>query len=158
MKNVMQGTSCINSAAQFSAHRRSLIELLGAAKMITTAEYEVAAQNILTCQSLATLQKWYRNCVREITRREEALPVPTPVVYVTADQTQEIQRLLNHVSITRREKTRVLRTLPQLDSTQAVATIGELWAKIISHAGETPAADGWSRRGGEQQVSYSTAA
>ncbi len=158
MKNVIQAPGCANNQAQFSAHRRSLIELLGAAKMITTAEYEVAAQNVLACQSLATLQKWYRNCVREIARREEALPVPTPVVYVTADQTQEIQRLLNHVSITRREKTQVLRTLPELDSTQAVATIGELWAKIISRAGENPPVDGWSRRGHAAQLSYSTAA
>lgn len=154
----MQGTSCINSAAQFSAHRRSLIELLGAAKMITTAEYEVAAQNIIACQSLATLQKWYRNCVREITRREAAQATPAPVVYATADQRQEITRLLNHVSITYREKTRVLLTLPKLDSVQAMATIGGLWAKIIGRAGENPPADGWSRRGDNTQLSYSTAA
>lgn len=158
MKNVMPGASCINSTAQLSAYRRSLIELLGAAKVITLAEYEVAAHNIITCQALATLQKWYRNCIREIARREEAAPVPALVVYATVDQTQEIQRLLNHVSISRREKTQVLHTLPQLEHTQAVATIGSLWAKIIGRAGETPPADGWSRRGSEPQVSYSTAA
>jgi hypothetical protein len=146
--------AALTAPAQLSAHRRSIMNMLVGCPFITTAEYDTAMQRTLACQSLAILQKWYRNCIREIARREEASSVPAPVVYATANQREEIQRLLNHVSITRREKTRVLLTLNQLDSTQAVATIGSLWAKIISRAGEVPPADGWSRT----DVSHSLAA
>lgn len=146
--------AALTAAAQLSAHRRSIMDMLVGCPLITTAEYDTAMNRTLACQDLATLQKWYRNTVREIARREGASPVPAPVVYATASQTEEIQRLVNHVSITWREKTRVLLTLNQLDSTQAVATIGSLWAKIISRAGENPPADGWSKT----NVSHSLAA
>lgn len=142
------------AASQLSAHRRSIMDMLVGCSFITTAEYDTAMNRTLACQDLATLQKWYRNTVREIARREDASPVPTPVVYATVSQIEEIQRLVNQVSITWREKTRVLLTLNQLDSTQAVATIGSLWAKIISRAGENPPADGWSKT----NVSHSLAA
>lgn len=144
MKSVMT-VQAASTVAQLSAHRRAIMDMLVDSPLITTAEYDTAMQRTLACQNLATLQKWYRNCIREIAHREDALPAPTPVIYATVDQTQEIQRLLNHVSITRQEKTWVLLTLNQLDSTQAVATIGSLWAKIISRAGEVPPADSWSK-------------
>lgn len=151
MKNVIQAATV---AAQLSAHRRSIMDMLVGCPLITTAEYDMAMQRTLACQNVATIQKWYRNCVREIARREDASPALAPVVYATVNQTEEIQHLLNHVSITRREKTRILLTLNQLDSTQAVTTIGSLWAKIISRAGEVPPADGWSK----VNVSHSLAA
>lgn len=153
MKNVMTAQAA-STAAQLSAHRRAIMNMLVDCPLITTAEYDTAMNRTLACQVLATLQKWYRNTVREIARREDAAPLPAPLVYATITQTEEIQRLVNHVSITWREKTRVLLTLNQLDSTQAVATIGSLWAKIISRAGENPSADGWSK----MAVSHSLAA
>lgn len=121
-------------APTLSTYRRDLIALLGASPVITTAEYEVAACNIATCQSLATLQKWYRNCIREIARREEEVLTPAPVEYATASQKEELHRLCNSVHITRPEKTRVLRNINQFDHAAAKAEIDQLWATIASRS------------------------
>ncbi|MGI4736119.1 MAG: hypothetical protein ACRYG7_13160 [Janthinobacterium lividum] len=157
MKNVMQAPSCSNSqAAQLSAHRRSIMAMLVGCPLITTAEYDTAMQRTLACQDVATLQRWYRNTVREIARREELEPVSAPITYATTAQVQEVQRLVNNVAITRAEKTEVLRTLPTLTSAAAVGVIGSLWAKLIARSAyPAPPADGWSKAG---TVSYSSAA
>jgi len=142
------------AAAQLSAHRRSIMDMLVGHPLITTAEYDTAMQRTLDCQDLATLQKWYRNTVREIARREEQEPVSAPVTYATASQKEEIIRLCNTVQISRAEKTRALLTLDRLDHAAAVALIGELWAKVLSRAGGEPLPDGWSKG----DASYSSAA
>jgi glucokinase len=107
------------------------MDLLAAAPVITDAEYETAVQNILACQDVATLQKWYRNCIREIARREEAEPEAEVIEYATAEQKREITTLANSVWILRKEKTHAMLRLPQLNHAQAVALIGELWAKML---------------------------
>lgn len=152
MKSVSTGAaSCANSyAAQLSAHRRSIMDMLVGCPLITTAEYDTAMQRTLACQDLATLQRWYRNTVKEIARREEALPAYAPVQYATTAQKEEI---------TRAEKTSTLYTINRLDCAAATAVIGDLWAKVLRRAGSsypTPPADGWSRTCGD--VSYSSAA
>jgi hypothetical protein len=139
MGNLMQATSCTNSqAAHLSAHRRNLIDLLAGAPVITTAEYDTAVQNILACESIPTLQRWYRNCIREIARREELEPVTAPITYATAEQKEAIIRLCNCHEITRAEKTKVLMGLNQLDEQQAEALRAELRATINERAGNTP--------------------
>jgi hypothetical protein len=131
---VIAGTA----AAQLSAYRRTLIELLGEAKVITLEEYELATSRILATQSLATLQKWYRNCIREIARREEAAAMAPPVEYATAEQQQEVQCLANSVYITRGEKTQALLKAPRLDQVGIIGLTGELWAKILARTGQCP--------------------
>lgn len=150
-------TAVAATAAQLSAHRRSIMDMLVGCPLITTAEYDTAMQRTLACQDLATLQKWYRNTVREIARREELEPVTAPVTYATGTQKEEIIRLCNAVQITRREKTAVLLTIDRLTTAEATATVGNLWAKILGRTGDypTPPADGWSQG---QAVSYSSAA
>ena len=153
MKNVIQDATI---GAHLSAHRRSIMELLVGCPLITTAEYDTAMQRTLGCQDLATLQRWYRNTVREIARREEQEPQPAPVTYATGQQKEEIIRLCNAHQITRAEKTAVLLTIDRLTTAEATATVGNLWAKILGRTGDYPAppADGWSKK----QVSYSSAA
>jgi hypothetical protein len=144
------------AAAQLSAHRRSIMDMLVGCPLITTAEYDTAMQRTLACESLATLQKWYRNTVREIARREEGEPVTAPTTYATAEQKQEVKRLANSVRIKRAEKTKAVLALPSLTTTQAISLIGDLWAKIIARAGyPSPPADGWSQGNAS---SYSSAA
>ncbi|MDO7888173.1 hypothetical protein [Hymenobacter cheonanensis] len=151
MENVIQVATI---GAQLSAHRRAIMDMLVGHPLITTAEYDTAMQRTLACQDLATLQKWYRNTVREIARREEQEPVTAPITYATAEQKEEIIRLANAHQISRAEKTAALLTLNQLTTAEATATVGNLWAKILGPAGETPPADGWSKK----EVSYSSAA
>lgn len=160
MKNVSTGqAAALTAAAQLSAHRRSIMDMLVGCPLITTAEYDTAMQRTLACQDVATLQKWYRNTVREIARREEGEPVAAPTTYATAEQKKEVIRLANSARITRPEKTKALLALPRLTSAEAVALVGELWAKIMARAGGSgyPAlpADGWSKEGA---VSISSAA
>lgn len=112
-------------------HRRNLMDLLAAAPVITDEEYERAVQNILACQDVATLQKWYRNTVREIARREEEVPAIAPVQYATPAQTDEIHKLSLHRVVTKAERTAAILDLPRLDYTKAALLIGELWAKIL---------------------------
>lgn len=149
--------TALTVGAQLSAHRRSIMDMLVGCPQITTAEYDTAMQRTLDCQDLATLQKWYRNTVREIARREELEPATAPITYATGAQKEEVIRLCNSVRITRAEKTAVLLTIDRLTAADATATIGNLWAKIIARADGYPAppADGWSQAGG---VSYSSAA
>ena len=153
MKNVIQAATI---GAQLSAHRRSIMDLLVGHPLITTAEYETAMQRTLACQDLATLQKWYRNTVREIARREEQEPVTAPVTYATAEQKEEIIKLANRPEISRAEKTAALLTLDRLTTAEATATVGNLWAKILGRSCDypTPPADGWSKGA----TSYSSAA
>jgi hypothetical protein len=143
MENVIQAATV---AAQLSAHRRSIMDMLVGCPLITTAEYDTAMQRTLACQDLATLQKWYRNTVREIARREELEPVTAPITYATATQKEEIIKLANRHEITRPEKTAVLLGINQLTSTEASATIGTLWGNIVTRAGHNPLPDGWSLR------------
>jgi glucokinase len=143
------------AAAQLSAHRRAIMDTLVGCPVITTEEYDRAMQRTLACQDLATLQKWYRNTVREIARREEGEPETAPITYATGPQKEEIIRLANRHEITRPEKTRVLLDLNRYDHAAATTIIGNLWAKILSRSGETPPADGGSYGKG---LSYSTAA
>ncbi len=148
MKNVMTGqVTALTAAAQtLSAHRCSIMNMLVGCPLITTAEYDTAMQRTLACQELAKLQRWYRNCAREIARRQEGSPVAAPLTYATAEQVQEIQRLVNNVAITRPEKTRALLPLNRYEEAAAKALIGELWAKIIARTGyPAPPADGWSK-------------
>jgi hypothetical protein len=156
MKNRVTGEAAGTAAPHLSAHRRAIMDMLVGCPLITTAEYDTAMQRTLACQDVATLQKWYRNTVREIARREEGEPVTAPVTYATAEQKQEVLRLANSVRITRAEKTKALLALPSLTHIQVVALIGDLWAKIIARAGYLPLpADGWSQGGA---ASYSSAA
>ena len=161
MKNVMTGQAAATTAAPTN-YCRALIALLGEAlTTITTAEYERAMQNIVACQDVATLQKWYRNCIREIARREELEPETAPIAYATVTQKQEIQKLANNVKITRPEKTRALLNINRLDYDGAKQEIGQLWAKIVSRTTGYPAppADGWSLGvGADGVLSYSAAA
>jgi hypothetical protein len=136
MKNVMTGQAAASAAAQLSAHRRSIMNMLVGCPLITTAEYDTAMQRTLACQDLATLQKWYRNTVREIARREEQEPVTAPVEYATAKQKEEVAKLLANPCLTKPEKTRALLALPRLDKAQAVLLVGELWAKVLYRTGE----------------------
>ena len=156
MQNVMTGQAAASAAAHLSAHRRAIMDLLVGCPLILTAEYDTAMQRTLACQDLATLQKWYRNTVREIARREELAPVAAPVVYATAEQKEEITRLCNAHQISRAEKTAVLLTIDRLTMAEATATVGNLWAKILGRSGDypTPPAEGWSKG----NVSYSAAA
>lgn len=160
MKNVSQAAS--TAAPTQTAYRRELMDLLAAAPVITTEEYERGVQNILACQDVATLQKWYRNCIREIARREEAEPVAAPVEYATAAQKQEITRLCNTHEITRAEKTKVLVDINRLNYAQAQATIGDLWAKVLGRAGASgypaPPADGWSKQDAALTTAHPVAA
>jgi glucokinase len=156
MQNVMTGqVAASTAAAQLSAHRRAIMDTLVGCPVITTEEYDRAMQRTLACQDLATLQKWYRNTVREIARREEGEPETAPITYATGPQKEEIIRLANRHEITRPEKTRVLLDLDHYDHAAATTVIGNLWAKILSRSGETPPADGWSHGKG---LSYSSAA
>jgi len=156
MNSHVTGQAAVAAAAQLSAHRRSIMEMLVGHPLITTAEYDTAMQRTLACQDLATLQKWYRNTVREIARREELAPVAAPVVYATAAQKEEIIRLCNAHQISRAEKTAVLLPLDRLTTAEATATVGNLWAKILGRSGDypTPPAEGWSKG----NVSHSAAA
>jgi hypothetical protein len=127
--------------------------------VITTEEYDTAMQRTLACQDLATLQKWYRNTIREIARREELEPVTAPITYATGTQKEEIIKLANRHEISRAEKTRVLLDLDQYDHDGAKKVIGTLWAKVLGRSGEQAPPDGWSK--GQQPaaaVSYSAAA
>jgi hypothetical protein len=72
-------------AGQPTLYRRELLDLLAASLVITTEEYETATARILACQSVATLHKWYRNCIREIARREELEPETALITYATAE-------------------------------------------------------------------------
>jgi hypothetical protein len=155
MKTHVTGQAAASAAAQLVAHRRAIMDTLVGCPVVTTAEYDTAMQRTLACQDLATLQKWYRNTVREIARREEALPVVAPVVYATAEQKQEIIKLSNRHEITRAEKTAVLLDLDRLTEAQAKTTIARLWAKVLGRSGEQAPPDGWSQQG---VVSYFSAA
>ncbi len=55
---------------------------------------------------------------------------PTPVVYATASQKEEIIRLLNHPVITRQEKTKMLLNINRLDEERATAAIAKLRTAI----------------------------
>lgn len=140
MKNVSTGAaSCANSiAAQLSAHRRSIMDMLVGHPLITTAEYDTAMSRTLACQDLATLQRWYRNTVREIAHREEQEPVTAPVQYATAEQKEEIIRLCNAHQISRAEKTRILLHLDQYEAAQAEALLLDLRAKVTGRAEGNP--------------------
>lgn len=120
---------------RLAAHRTAIEGLLATSACITDAEYQAAAQRVAACQSVAVLQKWYRNCVREIARREEEQPAPA--IHATAAQHQEIITLLHHVAITRQEKTKALLTIQQLDGAQAVALIGNLYQKVLDRTGKS---------------------
>jgi hypothetical protein len=152
----MTGQAASSAAAQLSAHRRAIMDMLVGSPVITTEEYDTAMQRTLACQDVATLQKWYRNTIREIARREELEPVTAPITYATGTQKEEIIKLTNRFEISRTEKTKVLLTLDRLTEAEAKAVIGNLWAKILSRAGKQPQPDGWSRDAGA--VSYSKAA
>lgn len=133
MQNVSQGNAVTSSQPTPSAHRRNLLDLLAAAPVITSEEYDTATARILACASLPTLAKWWRNCLREIARREQALgkaPL-APVTYATMAQTTDIHRLALHVSITPAERTQALACLPCLDYVGAVAVIGDLYQKVM---------------------------
>jgi hypothetical protein len=129
--------AAVTAAAHLSAHRRAIMELLVGSPVITTAEYDTAMQRTLACQDVATLQKWYRNTVREIARREEGEPVTAPVTYATTEQKEEIICLTNRHEITRSEKTGVLLGINRLEQAHATTLIGNLWAKILGRSGTT---------------------
>jgi len=135
MKNVMTGQAAASAAAQLSAHRLSIMDMLVGCPLITTAEYDTAMQRTLACQDLATLQKWYRNTVREIARREELEPVTAPIQYATGSQKEEIIKLANAHQISRAEKTHVLLTLDRLTTAEVTATVGKSVAEIMGYEG-----------------------
>jgi hypothetical protein len=136
MKNHVSGQPGVTSCQAPTLYRRELLDLLAASPVITTEEYETATARILACQNLATLQRWYRNCIREIARREEEVPTAEAVAYATAEQKQEVIKLANSVYITRAEKCQALLRFNKCDYAQAVSLIGNLWAKILHQAGE----------------------
>jgi len=134
MTTHVSGQAATLAVAQtLTAHRRAIMDMLVGSEVITTAEYDTAMQRTLACQDVAVLQRWYRNTVREIARREEAVGMVggQPVAYATAEQKEEIIRLCNTLWILRKEKTAALLKLPRLDSAGATALIGELWASIL---------------------------
>jgi hypothetical protein len=130
MKNVMNGQVAASTVTP-NTYRRELLDLLAESAVITTEEYETATSRILACQNLATLQRWYRNCIREIARREEEVPTAEAVEYATSEQKQEVIKLANSQYITRAEKCQALLRFNQCDYGQAVAVIGNLWAKML---------------------------
>jgi hypothetical protein len=123
------------STANLTALRTAIEGLLAMSEYVTDLEYQTAAQRVAACQSVAVLQKWYRNCVREIARREEEQLAP--VVCAAAAQHHEIVTLLNHVTITRQEKIEALLNIQQLDGAQAVALIGNLYQRILDRTGKS---------------------
>lgn len=133
-----------------TAYRRNLMDLLAAAPV--DEEYDTATARILACQDVATLQKWYRNCIREIARREELEPETAPIDYATTAQKEEVIKLANNLYILRKEKTAAHLRLPRLNYSEARALIGELWAKILHR--QERAAEGHS----EANQSFSSAA
>ncbi len=151
MKSHVNGQAAAATAAP-TTYRRELLDLLAASPVIMTEEYETATRHILVCQSLSTLQKWYRNCIREIARREEEVLAAQAVAYATAEQKEEIVKLANSVYILRAEKTKAVLGLLRYDYAQAVAVIGYLWAKILHR--QERAAEGSS----EAHQSFSNAA
>jgi hypothetical protein len=151
--NGQVAASTATPTAQLSTYRHALIQLLGeATTVITIEEYEAATQNIYACQSLATLQKWYRNCVRLIADREEAQPVAELIDYATASQKEEVIKLANSVWIQRAEKVRAVLNINTLTYPLAKALIADLWGKILHR--QEQAAEGY----GSAHLSFADAA
>ncbi len=115
-----------SEADKVTGLRNLILDLLHDALLVTAKEWETALQRTANCQNVATLQKWYRNTVIEIARREEAHAAP--VVYATGEQKEEIIRLLNHPAVSRPRKTKELVGINRLTEAQAVALIADLTA------------------------------
>lgn len=146
--NTKTGPKAIDVAAptytpegQVLAFRTALNGLLATSDVITDQEYQAAAQNIARCESLPTLQKWYRNCVREIAQREELAPETALVDYATATQKEEVLKLANSVYILRAEKVKALLGINLLTYPQAKKLIADLWGKILDR--QEQAAEGY---------------
>jgi hypothetical protein len=138
MQNVMTGQAAARTAAptytpegQLVAFKKALTGLLATSEVITDAEFQRAATPIAQCESLPTLQKWYRNCVREIATREELAPATALITYATAAQKEEVVKLASNLYILRAEKTKALLGLPRYNEREARALIGELWVNIL---------------------------
>ncbi|AMJ67189.1 hypothetical protein AXW84_18460 [Hymenobacter sp. PAMC 26628] len=137
----MQGAvGCTNSLApipkavnSLAVLRTAIEALLATSEHISDQEYQTAAQRVNACQSLETLQKWHRNCAHEIARR--GTEATSPAAYATPAQREEIITLLNHVLITRQEKTKALLNINRLDGPQAVALVGNLYQKVLDRGG-----------------------
>lgn len=155
MTTHVTGPAAARTAAP-TARRCNLMDLPAVSPVITDAEYDTAMQRILACQDMATLQKWYRNTVCEIARLEDLEPAtPSPIIYATATQKEEMIRLTNRAGISCAEKTAVLLTINRLTTNETTATIGDLWASILNQTNENSLAAVDSHTPG--LVSYSNA-
>lgn len=155
MKSVIQGAAVTSSQAptlHLGALRRAIMAALSA-DVFTPAERLRANHAVYECEDAARLALWLKNVRRVFEEREveaeaQALANMTqgiarfdarvadaqreaPAQYATTAQKEEITRLANSTYILRKEKTAALLKLPRLDHGQAVALIGELWAKIL---------------------------
>jgi hypothetical protein len=152
MKNVMTGQATVAAVAptlHLGTYRRAIMAVMSA-DVFTPAERLRANHSVYECEDSAKLALWLKNVRRVFAEREAVLEqadlaelaqvAEAPVRYATAEQTSEIHKLALHRAITLGERTKVLLTLPRLDSPAATALIGELWAKILHRGGTTPTA------------------
>ena len=143
MKNVITEAGATNAtltpeAARVTGLQTLLLELVLGSAFATQDEKDRTVASVARCQNPATLAKWYRNAVIELADREEH----QPVCYATGKQKEEITRLLNHVKIERREKTKVLLVINRLEEQEADEVIKGLLAKIEQREGGAKAAPG----------------
>lgn len=147
MKNVITEAGATNvslapqtEAAKINGLRNLILDLLFASPVITAQEWATAVERTSNTQSAATLAKWYQNTAAEIGRREAAAQVVVPALATTA-QKQQIVRLLNNPTITRRHKNRVLVGIDRLTGAEAAAEVVRLLAYISApFGGGAPAA------------------
>lgn len=155
MKSHVSGqatTAIVAPTLHLGALRRAIMAALSA-DVFTPAECLQANHSVYECEDAARLALWLKNVRRVFAEREaeaEAQALANmahgiarfearvaeaqhtaPVQYATAAQKEEITRLCNSLYILRKEKTAALLKLPHLDEPQAVALIGELWAKML---------------------------
>lgn len=141
MKNVMIGQAAGTAAPTLhvGTYRRNIMAVLSA-DAFTPAERLRANHAVYECEDATRLSLWLKNVRRVFTEREaqaeleEAKFGTAPVAYATAAQTSEIHSLALHRAITKGERTRAMMALPTLNTVQATALIGELWAKVLHRA------------------------
>jgi hypothetical protein len=138
MKNVMPGQAAGTAAPtlRVGTYRRNIMAVLSA-DVFTPAERVRANHAVYECEENAHLALWLKNVQRVFTEREaqaeleEAKSGAAPVAYATATQMSEIHSLALHRAITKGERTRAMMALPTLNTVQATALIGDLWAKVL---------------------------
>ena len=123
-------------ATRINGLRNLILDLIQYSPVVSAQEWDTAVQRTANCQSPATLAKWYRNAVIEVANREESSVLnASPLTYATAQQKEEVIRLLNHPAITRRHKTRVLLGINCLKMAEARDLIATLTTYVAAPFG-----------------------